>query len=227
MDRKITRFLVALLTAFALFQVACGPSAPARGSTWNTPKSSQTAVRKDADYAGSRFNTILVIGVTNSKTIREALENKFVAMLKEQDAGAVASYQVLPQDQEINRELIQQYIIDTGIDGVLVTRLKARGTEISEPIKTNANTPPPEPMETQLGSRDFYGYYSLTYRAVRATDFPSEDQFVELETKLFEVKEGKEVWSATRKTKNPTSAMALIKELGNVIISELSKENLI
>jgi hypothetical protein len=230
MTRKIVRLAGALLIAFPLILVACGSSGssvPAASPTWNAPESSQTTVLKEPDYTGGRFHTILVVGIIAAKSVRENLENKLVDMFKEREVGAAASYQVLPEGEDIDRELVKKYIADTGIDAVLVIRVKALGTETSQPIKTNANTPPPGPREDALPRSDFYGHYTLSYDAVRASDYPTSDRFVELETKLFEAKEGKEVWSATRKSENPNSTTDVIKQLGTLIITELSKENLI
>jgi hypothetical protein len=227
MTNKLFCLAGALLVAFPLILVACGSSSPATNPAWNAPTGSQTTVQKEADYSGGRFHTILVVGIINAKSVRENLENKLVEMFKEKQVGAAASYQVLPQGEDIDRELVKKYIADTGIDAVLVIRVKALGTEVSQPIKTNANTPPPGPREDALPRSDFYGHYTLSYDAVRASDFPTEDRYVELETKLFEAKEAKEVWSATRKTENPHSTMDVIKQLGTLIITELSNAKLI
>ncbi len=227
MTRKIVRLASALLIALPFFLIACGSVAPATSPAWNAPEGSQTTVLKEPDYTGGRFHTILVVGIISAKSVREDLENMLVAMLKEKGVGAVAAYQVLPQGEDIDRDLVEKYIVNTGVDAVLVTRLKELGKKVTQPIKTNANTPPPGPREDALPRSDFYGHYTLSYDAVRASDYPTADRFVELETKLFEAKGAKEVWSATRKTENPHSTMDVIKQLGALIVTELSNGKLI
>jgi hypothetical protein len=230
--RKKTRkenWMLRIFLAVCGLSIGCGaaPQNPESVQQWQATPGTTTKIEQDAKPVEGRFRTLLVVGVINSQGIRKEFEDKMEAMLKQGNVGAAASYEVLPEGAEVTREVIGQAIADTGIDAVLVTRLVAARDEKKEAAEAKPGQErTPIPFDGQ-GPSDIYGYYSHAFQSASASDLSFTERIVDLETRLFEVKEGKSVWSAVQTATNPGKRERFIETLCAKIIQELTDANLI
>jgi hypothetical protein len=85
---------------------------------------------KEPSFTGPPLKKLMVMGITRQTTVRRVFENTFVRSLGDAGVSAVASHVQLPQDGPPEREAVVKAVRDTGVDGVMVSRLIAREREV-------------------------------------------------------------------------------------------------
>lgn len=201
----INRTKSALTLALVLLVAACSSTTVIE--QWSDP-SQKTA-----------FNNLLVLSMNHSDTQRRVFESGFIRELDKRGIESTASFELLPDRNDLSTEAIKSAIAGTGIDAVLVMR-QVR-------IKKEDRYVPPRydyVGDPYYGS--FYGYYGR-FAPIYTPGYIAEDTIVHLETNLYRVEGEKLVWSGKTETFNPSDTNALISELAKTILSELSKDNLI
>jgi hypothetical protein len=160
-------------------------------------------VWRDEGYS-SHIKKVFIIGVSPKPVIRRIFEREFVNQLKSHGVDAVASHQVIPSDEMLDKETIVSKIKDLDIDTVLITRLAEKKT-------------------TTTYFNDWYGYYSGSHRIVY------KEELVSLETNLYEVRTEKLIWSALSETVlfQELSIYKKIQSLVEVMVKHLSEEKFI
>jgi hypothetical protein len=148
----------------------------------------------------------LVIGRVNTEANRRALEDDYVSALTQHGVQAMASYHAF-QDAHPERSAVQQYLASEGYDGALVTMYKG--------IRTQVYASP---------STDFYGYYGGYWDQGYYTE---TDQYVKVETSLWDVRTAKLIWTASSETENPSSAQDAITSVVSTITKSLTDARLI
>jgi hypothetical protein len=158
---------------------------------------------KDESYGG-QIKKILIIGASEKPGVRRMFEQEFANQLKPYGITALPSNQILPADKMLDRETIISKIEGRGIDAVLVTDLVER-----KMVKTYRS--------------DWYNHQTRTYGRY------FEDEIVNLETSLYDVKTEKLVWSALSETTimEEDSTYGKIKEFIKSMVEKLSKNKLI
>jgi hypothetical protein len=163
-----------------------------------------TEVWRDPNFSAAPMRKIAVFGATNNEAQRRALEDSFASALSRHTVQALPSYNVY-QDRQIDRSAAQRWLEKEGYDGALVVRLTG--------IQTHVTLEP---------GADFVGYYGWT-----SGYYVDTDQYVKVETTLWNARNGKLVWSASSETENPTSSSDAISSLTAKIITSLTSERLI
>jgi len=140
------------------------------------------AVWKDDTYQGGPLKKVLVIGVTKKPQIRIYFEEELAGQLRAAETDAVPSYTVMPQDVLPEKDAIIGLIDKLKIDSLLITRfvdIKDVGTYETMPTTVN---------------RGYYGYYMESART------ESLGYNIVLETRIFEAKNEKLIWSGLSET---------------------------
>lgn len=171
-------------------------------------------------YQG-KLNKVFVIGVIKSQGVKRFFEDEFVLQLKARGTEAIASYTVLPADTEIDREHLVAKVKELGADGVLISRLVDIKTVETYVPSAGHYAPPPE----YRGGWE--NYYTRSYGEVYQSGYIIKDEVIVVETNLFEVPTQKLVWSAISETFRDGSSNDLIKSFIEVMIKNLSRENLL
>ena len=65
----------------------------------------------------------MILGVAKEDIRRRVFENKTVALFRDQKVEAVASYEVIPAEKEIDEDSVRGAIEGKGFDAVLVTKM--------------------------------------------------------------------------------------------------------
>jgi hypothetical protein len=164
--------------------------------------------------AGKRAptNSVLVIGINRDTTARQIYEDAIVAQFAAHGIKARPSYKLLLELGQVPPLDIKSEVRNAGVDAVLVSRTVRVSTEIRV-----------TPGHSD-GPAVFYRMWSGA--------FPTAPnvytvQNVEVETRLFDVKDLALLWSGSSTT-NPTSSMQqTINEFATVLIKALAEAKVI
>jgi hypothetical protein len=141
-----------------------------------------TSVWKDSAYQGGPLKKILIIGVFREPDMKKFFEDEFAQELKARGVDAVPSYTVFPEEDILNKEIIVEKIKELKMDSVLVTSvIDVRDVSGYETYPTHVNP-----------GGNFYDYYVMCCQTTVTSGY-----VVMLETRIFEEKYDKLLWSAT------------------------------
>ena len=179
--------------------VICSCATSAFRSVWN-----------DSAYKGGPFKKVLVIGVDRNPDTQTMLEDRFVSRLAAKGVAAIASHTVFPEDVLPDREAVLKKIHELGIDSVLVaTIVNVRDVGIYD---TN-------PAEFNSG---YYDYYLACCQST-----VSEGYIVMIETKFFDAKYNKAIWSALSESALRNSLAPAINSFVSLVIGDLQDKKLL
>ncbi|MFC1579917.1 hypothetical protein ACFL4N_03285 [Thermodesulfobacteriota bacterium] len=169
----------------------------------------------DEKYQGNPVSDILVIAVTDEKTIRRAFEARFVKRLKAVGANAVSSANAISTNElmKLDKPAILRATEKYNCDSVLITRLSG----VDE--KTVYNRP------AHYGG--YYGYYGHYHGYIHSPAYQTSQTFYRLETVLYDVKTEKPIWSMLSRTWDRDSEKQIINEVINVAIKDMRKKKVI
>lgn len=134
-------------------------------------------------------DNVLVMGVSRSETRLKLYENVFVDRLSKSNVQAMASYKVIGNVLEPDREIVEAAIKKTGASSVLITHVVARKSK----TQTYAGAVHFQPGGYYGG---MYGYYSNTYAAIYTPPSNVTRTTVRLESNLYDAATAGLVWSA-------------------------------
>jgi hypothetical protein len=172
---------------------------------------SLTSVWMDDKYQGGALKNILVIGVIEPQTLREYFEDELVRQLKINGIKGVPSYTVLPEEGTPEQTEIEIKIKELGMDSVLVARL----VDVSD-ADTYLTYP------SSVSSGNLYRYYSLCCQNIVSLGYN-----VKFETKVFEAKHNKLIWSALSETALEKSSEYMTRSFITAIMKDLYNKKLI
>lgn len=173
-----------------------------------------TNVWRDQTYQGP-VKKILVMGISQKIGIQRFFEDEFVRQLRERGDDAIAGYTVLPYDEKMDKDFIASKARQSGADTVLVTRPLSRGMQ---------RTYVPGQAYAVPGTYSRWGsYYGHAY----SPGYVIEDEYVYVETNLYDVVTENLIWSAQSETVMLATDQELIKSFINTMIRQLSSDKLI
>jgi hypothetical protein len=171
-----------------------------------------TSVWKDPSYQ-TRPARIMVIGMAKSPLNRRLFEDEFVRQLKSRGTDAIASYTVLPDEQQANQADIAKKVTALGADTVLITRLVSKKV-VQVYVPGTPYYPPP-----------FYdtwpNYYVYGYRYMYTPGYVTNDEYAVIETNLYDAKTDKLIWAASSETGINDSDKNLIKSYIKVMVNNM------
>jgi hypothetical protein len=170
-----------------------------------------TSVWKDSAYQGGPLKKILIIGVFREQNMKRYFEDEFARELKAKGVDAVPSYSVFPEEDVLNKEIIVEKIRELKMDSVLVTRVvDVRDASGYETYPTN------------VSPGNFYDYYVMCCQTTVTTGY-----VVMLETKIFEEKYDKLLWSATSESSLQRYREDTLQSFISAAIEALHDKNLV
>ena len=176
--------------------------------------SALTSVWEDSAYKGGPAKKILIIGVFKDQDEKTSFEDEFQRQLKAAGTDAVVSHTVFPEEDIIDREAIKSKVKELNVDSVLVTRVmdvKNAGGFETYPSRVDAG-----------GGGSFYDYYVMCCQTM-----VSEGYVLVLETKIFEGKSDKPIWSALSETSLQYSRESTFRVFIESAIKNLRTKHLI
>lgn len=167
-------------------------------------------VWKNDSFQEAGFKKILVFGMAGKEWKKKAYENEFGTVLKKYNVETVVAWQVLPKGEKLTIETFEKYFKDQDIDAVLVTMETGESTK--ETMYSGG---------TSYVAMGFNGFYISTSSIYQVPGYLSEEKIIYMDTKLFETKEGKLVWSATSESYEPKSTSDVIKLVSLMVADDL------
>jgi hypothetical protein len=163
----------------------------------------------DDAYKGQPVSNILVIAITGNEHNRRTYENKFVVRLKSVGVEAMASEKVIPMppDLKLQKEAILNAVSQYGNDAVIITQLVGKKTR---DIRTR----------DQHNIGPFY-YYSIY------PGYSSASKSLQLETNLYDAKNGGLIWSGQSQTLSSDSMDRIINDVIKAVIDNWQKNKII
>ena len=129
---------------------------------------------------------------------------------------AVPSYTLIPEDGEVPKERLAQAVKESGVDGVLITRLVK--VERETKVYPGSYGPPYWGM---------YGFYSSAWMGFYDPPQIVTYEVVTSEANLFHAQSEKLIWSGTTETFSPRDMDKYIKEFAAEIVKALAERKLI
>ena len=198
-----------LITAMALcgsvMLAAC--SSFSLSNAWRAP-----------DFAGPPMKQVMVLGISNSDSIRRIFEDGFAQALKTAGVGASHSYGALPEQGKIADERLKAAVAQTRSDSVLITRL----------LRVEQKADVVQPMAPPMGGyyrTGFYGWYGSAWSGVPAS--VSTYNVLTLETTLWDMRRENMIWSATTEAIQPSDVAKATQDMAKVLIEKMKKDGVI
>jgi len=186
------------------------------------------AVWKDPSYQ-TRPAKILVIGVAKNPINRRVFEDEFIAQLKAHGTNAVASYTVLSDKMQADREEIAAKVKSIGADAILITRLVSKKTVQTYVPGTAYAYPYYRPYAYHPPSSYNYwpDYYGSGYRYMYTPGYIAEDEYAVIESNLYEAKSDKLVWAASSETGINNFDKSIIGNYISVMVQNMMSQGLL
>jgi hypothetical protein len=166
-----------------------------------------TNVWRDQTYQGP-IKKVLVMGISQKVGIQRFFEDEFVRQLKGKGTDAVAGYSMLPYDEKMDKDFIAAKARESGADSVLVARPISRKIERSYVPGTY---------------RRWGSYYGYAY----SSGYVVDDEYVYIETNLYDVATEKLIWTAQSETIILATDQELIISFISTMIAQLASDRLI
>jgi len=165
------------------------------------------------NYKGPPLRRLLVVGVSSQPAQRRTFEDEFVKELKGAGVDAVASYNFIAEDGQVEEARMKQAVKEAGADGVLITRL----------VRIDVNTQ----VSPAYRPAGFYGGYSYAWGGFYDPAAVTTTDTIVLETSLYGVDNSGLLWSGTTQTFAPTSIKENTPGFAKIIIGALQKQKFV
>lgn len=176
---------------------------------------------RDPNYRSAPVKRIFVIGVMPNDMYRVQFENGLAQALLSKGFEAATSASAFPPGQ-LDKEKVQQYVVQNGVDLVIVQRLTK---------KTIEEYVPPSVAYVPAGPAygGWYGYYGYGYGAVYQPGYMTEQTNVLAETNVYSTRSNPEslVWSGQSNTFNVQDAASAAQSLASQLVADLIKAQIL
>ena len=173
------------------------------------------------EFAGGPYTRILVVGVSENAGRRRRFENELAAKLDGSLGRTVwASYATLPEDTELNREIIEAEVAELNADAVIVTRLVSRQVRAEE-------TEDRVGVDVVRKDEEIYDFFRYDYNEYVDPGEIKTVQTVELATDFYEAEGGLLIYSMKSTSFDVDSEYAAVEEASKAIVKQLTKEGLL
>jgi hypothetical protein len=186
-----------------------------------------TSVWKDPAYQG-RPQKILVYAVLKSQMHRRIFEDEFVGHLKSRGVDAAPGYVVMPGDELVKKEVLEEKLKSLGFDTLLLTQVTGTRKELVQVAGMTTYQPMPGPMyQPAPYYRSYPGYYNAGYTATYTPSYTVEDHYLMTETSLFDAATEKLIWSAAGVTRIGDKDQKLIKDYVAMMMNALRRDKVV
>ena len=176
---------------------------------------------RDENRAPAPMGKTLVIAIAQRDAVRLALENEWIAQLKQRGVEAYPSHTMLGSEGALDKERVLEAVRTNAVRTVLVSRLVRKDTVQTQFPGSNTITP----GATGLYYGNWYDY-SQTGRTLDST-YTVEHEVAVVETNLYDAQTEKRFWSALSDTFLGESAPDLIRNFVQVMIKQMAKSNVL
>lgn len=168
----------------------------------------------DPDFRGGSFRKILVVGVHPNATERRVFEDLLAEQIAATGAQAIVGYRAIPPGTKMEEQVWNAAVEASGADALMLVRL------VRMDRRTSVTT-------TVVPAAPVYGYGWGYYNAWVAVPEVRQYDIATVETRVFDVRSRKLVWSAMTETFEPTSVAKETPGFARVILTELARRGLV
>lgn len=143
------------------------------------------------DITNTRFGHLVVVALFKQDLTRRMFEDEFAWQISNLGQMVTRSYNLVPSLNESTTEQIATIAQAVRADGVLVIRM----VNNKQPMKTATGNSPPAPMNLS-------GFLQLSWKDNYDPPAQMTNAVMTVESRLFEAKSGKLVWSLAAESKN-------------------------
>lgn len=161
-----------------------------------------------------RFRKVLAIGAAPEEHERYIIEDELHTQV--QRVEVVESYSLMPLEQLRDTEKLRARLEREGFDGVLVFRVVGVNEESSYVSA---------PMPTMYGS--LWDYYPTVWPTYWDTGYVRTEQSLVIETRIFAVRDGRQLWSARSSIVEPQALRSAVVQVVDQARRELQRQKLI
>lgn len=162
--------------------------------------------------ADLQFEHVVAVAVVPSETQQRVAEDALVARTSR--VKVTPAYQLLSPADRGSVERARAVLTGLGIDGAIVVQLI--GVDREQTYVPGTMVP-----------GGFYGLYGSSWAGVYRPGYVIDDTLVRIETSLYDVAEGRLLWTAVSETMNPSTVDGLIEEVVVAARQELAEQGLI
>jgi hypothetical protein len=198
-----THTRVTLLTGLALALAGSASSGTKIVMSWKEPS------------AGTlKFTKVLVLMMAPHESQRQFGESRLVQLMTR--TKGVAAHSLLSQDDVRDEAKVRALMAREGFDGALTMAFLGAGVELSEEYTSYVGS-----------SGGFYDYYSATWPIVYSPGYVRMDRAMQMDTRVYAMKDARLVWYGLSKTMNPKSAQELVDSVAKAVAADLRKKRVI
>lgn len=173
--------------------------------------------QSNPDYVGKSFKTVMVVGVTTDQLVRRTFEDRVTALLAKRGVKGIPAYSMVESRRTLVEEAdLRQAIAQSGVEGVLITRVSRRADRES-------STAPATTVTVGL-----YGYYGGVWQAV--TTAPQQvngPSWTVSETRLFDARNGALAWTGIVDTRETEDLGAALTQYVNTIVDAMVSDRVL
>jgi hypothetical protein len=173
------------------------------------------SVWDDDSYQRGNIGKVLVIALQPQEYQRRGMEYYLKKKLEAEKVSAVASVEIFPDKQKLNKDTLKAYIEDKGFDAVLVVGFRAVKEKMNPNIYEGAR---PTNIHIYVG---FYGYYYNAYDYSYSA-FTVKERNILIESTLFDAKSAKAVWKSIFQTSNPENIINVMNSVSDFVVYDLA-----
>jgi hypothetical protein len=196
----IKKSFLCLITLLFLIPVSCATTELT--AVWEAPGFNDS-IRK-----------IVVVGAFQNQAIRNIFEDEFVKMLSDSGLDVTASYTIIPVEKVDKMDYVMSQIRESGADTVLVTRL------------IDIKTEQIYMRESVYYMPEYYRYWGHYQHYMYSPGYIVNIEYAYAETNIYNVNDGKMIWSAHSKTQISATDEKLIISFVRTIVDRLLESGL-
>ena len=166
-----------------------------------------------ADNYNKKLANFLVISLADEPGIRSKVEFTLANRLEKEGLRAMASSDIMPADEEINRQTVKAAMAGKRFDGVLVSRLLG--------VERGAVYVAPSPDST------FDSSFNRNAPIVTSPGYVEHLSVITLQVDLYDTASRHLVWSLKSQSVNPDSVTEVVNDLAGFVVKDLQIKGLI
>jgi len=168
----------------------------------------------DPDFRGGPFRKVLVVAVHPVATEGRVFEDLFARQVAATGAQAIPGWRAIPQDTNVEEQVWNAAVEASGADGLVLVRL----LRVDRRTSVTTAVVPAGPV---------WGYGWGYYNAWVAVPEVRQYDIATVETRVFDVRSRKLVWSGMTETFEPGSVAKETPGFARVILTELARRGLV
>jgi hypothetical protein len=186
-----------LITASVLWLLLAGCSNTYVTNAWRDPTLTEPL----------HFNKIVTLAIHEDDTTRRVAEDE---MARQIGPRAVPAYTLLSEEDRGDVNRIKARFQLAGMDDAVTMKLLSKRVDSTR--------------QPSISYGSLYEYYGTSRHY--SPGYTVEDTIATVETRIYSVREGKLIWSATTETYNPEEIRKDIDDIADAVKAELRKEKL-